>query len=269
MEEYIYPAECAPEKWGWRYGSSFGHHLVNANDDVGRRIVVGNEVLEFQSAMERCGAMGEDCGAVGCSSATVVASSAAINASTPVASAPPVKIKFSAALLGAGLSEKDILGSYKDEIEAVLPAKLNTLSVVATGYHTTAYPYPGMSDPFIEQRGLKIGVVTKQYLSPDNPEPIEVGVEPLLAEFQPPQPAKCGTWEAGMNKVFFDVKGQPAMYVQTPATGVAKAMAALYVCRQTVAVSIETHSYRTKEDLTAVVDYLPLDRMEQLIGAGP
>jgi len=271
-EEIVYPVECPAEKSGWRYGASFGRHLVRVNDDEGKRIIVGNIQLEYNSALQRCGDMGEDCGPVGCDIALVKTSSSTSNKpvapAVAVSSSTAAKVSFSKALLEAKLSNQEILAAYKDDIEAVLPATVNNLTATTTGYRTTAYPFPGMTDPFIEQRGLKIGIIFKQYTSPDKAEPVEVAIEPLLPEFQAPLPNKCGTWESGPNKTLFDVKGRPAMYIQTPATGNSKVSSSLDVCGQTVSVAIQTQNYLSKEDLNTLLDAFPWDRMEQLIGSG-
>ena len=93
-------------------------------------------------------------------------------------------------------------------------------------------------------------------------------VEPLLAEFQSPSTTKCGSWEAGPNKTIFDLKGHPAMYTQTPATGNAPAYSGIFVCGRGVSLAVHTESYRTKEELTPYLDILPVEQMEHLVGGG-
>jgi hypothetical protein len=190
------------------------------------------------------------------------------NASVRSSTIPVVPSSLSRALLSASMDEPALFHAFKAEIDSVLPLKVRDLTVVATSYHTTGSPYPGISDPFIDQQGYKIGVISRSYLGADMTEPIIVTLEPLLPEYQAPQPTKCGSWDSAPNKTIFDFRGFPAMYAQTPATGQAKASSQFFVCRSSVSIAVETPSYRTKDDLTLFFDNLPLSQIERVVSSG-
>jgi hypothetical protein len=260
-QEVVTPIECPSSSNGWRRGGSFGKHDLRRGDEMGERLLTGSVKLQFEIALQRCEDAGNDCGPVGCAEMGAVASSS--STAVHVSTGP---LPLSQVLLEAKLGAQDVLTKYKTEINNALPQKLSDLSAVTTSYHTTALPYFGMPDPFIDQRGFKIGVVSKSYASETKPEPVVVEVEPLLAEFQDPSTTKCGSWETAPNKTPFDLRGRPAIYVQTPATGNAPVYSGIAVCGRTMSVTLHTESYRSKDELAPYLDALPLEQMERIVG---
>ncbi len=95
---------------------------------------------------------------------------------------------------------------------------------------------------------------------------IVVDIEPLLAEFQDPSTTKCGAWETAPNKTLFDLRGHPAMYIQTPATGNAPVYSGVFICGHSVSIAIHTESYRSKDELIPYFDVLPLEQIERVVG---
>lgn len=269
-ETVIYSSDCPPEKSGWRYGGSFGRHLVRRNDDIGRKLVAVQADLEFQTRMERCTGPESECGPPGCADSLggAVASTGTSNRtnSTPLSVTPSVKL--STAMIEATLPAEEILTTYKRDINNVLPATLPGLSVETTGYITRNIPYPFMANPTFEQQRKPVGVLYKTYYSTRTAGSVRIEVAPLAAEFHSASPTKCGAWEINPMRTPFMVRGHTALYIETPATGLAPAQTAIAVCGQTVSVMLETQSAQTKEFMTALFDTFPMGQMETIIGGG-
>ncbi len=151
-QEVVYPVECPPAKSGWLHGASFGKHVIARNDEMGERLLVGSAHLEFKIAMQRCSGPQGDCGPIGCPEMGVIATSSSTNAGVRLSTGP---LPLAQALLDGKLNAQAMLTTYKADINAVLPQKLSDLAAITTSYRTTGLPYPGFSDPFIEQRGFK------------------------------------------------------------------------------------------------------------------
>jgi hypothetical protein len=262
-QEAVYPVECPPGKGGWLRGASFGRHVLRRDDEMGERLLVGSSHLEFEIAMRRCSEASNDCGDPGCPEMGAVAISSVPSTGVHLSTAP---LSLGQVLLDAKLSETEILKKYKTEINSALPQKLNDLSALTTSYHTTGIPYPGMPDPFIGQRGFKIGVLSKTYSVEGRADPITVDVQPLLAEYQAPSETKCGAWESGPNSTLFNDRGHACVYVQTPATGNAPAFAGIYACGRTISISVHAEGYRTKDEMLPYFDALPVEQMEHAVG---
>lgn len=265
-EEVIYPIECTPDKGGWRFGPSFRRNSVRLDDDFGKRLIVGDAYLEYQTAMARCRSNSKDCGPAGCgewgaaaeSSATV--SGLGIAVSTVVA----VVVPMSQAMTEGKLSEREMLTTYSENIEAMLPLTFGDLTAFATSYRTTTLPYPEMADPLIDQRGLKVGILSKTYRATDRSE-VTIQVSPLLEEFRTGA-NKCGSWDSGSTRTLFDVKGRPAMYTQMPASTTAPESSSLIVCGEKISVAMRVSAARNRIYFTGLYDTLPVDAMERLLG---
>ncbi len=262
--DVILPSGCDGDQVGWRYGGSFARHVVRRSDDTQKRIIASNASLEFELAQERCGGPNGECGPVGCGLSNAVSSGtvAPLAAATPV---PVSTLTFHAALLEAKLSSSDMLRSYQADIDTVLPAPLLQLSVVSTDYVTTPYPFLGNTDPFIEKRQLKVGVISKRYLLEDKITSMTVSIEPLLEEFRDGS-SKCGAWDSNLNRSMFDFRGRSAMYEHVPSSPTDLESSAFYVCGQTVSISMKVQGSRARELFTQFADQLPFDLIEKIIG---
>ena len=108
---------------------------------------------------------------------------------------------------------------------------------------------------FIEQRGFKIGVLSKTYSVEGRADAVIVEVEPLLTEFQSPSQTKCGSWEPGpfeQNSSTtkgmrpFTSRHQPrAMRPRCPVFG---------ACGRAISIAVHSEGYRTKDEMLSGLD---------------
>jgi len=258
----IYAPACPPDAGGWRRGASFGQHSVRKNDDLGRRLIVVQANLEFETSLHRCAGPEGDCGPSGCAEWGPISSSTK-SISTPI---PKSTVSLSTALINGTLTEEDLRTTYKSKIDSVLPPTVGIFVATSTGVRSANLPYPYIANPTFEQQNKTMGVVFKTYISTENAAPIQVDVQPLLAEYQPASPTKCGAWDPSPFRSIFTLRGLPALFIETPATGNTPAGATLVACGQTVSILIQTKFSRTKEFLISFYESLPVGQIEYILG---